>query len=289
MGRDHPCRRGYQPLGRRLGQGLKSWRLMLECVVNVSEGRRLDQVAAIAGAAGDGLLDLHHDPDHNRSVLTLVGPEAPRAVAVEAVRRLDLRTHDGVHPRLGVVDVVPFVPLGRATLDDAVAARDSFAAWAAQQLGVPCFLYGPGRSLPDVRRRAFRDLRPDVGPEHPHPAAGAVAVGARPVLVAYNLWLASDDVGSARAVAAELRSPVVRALGLATGGGAQVSLNLLDPLAFGPAAAYDAVAARVEVARAELVGLAPASVLERTDRDRWTELDLAPDRTIEARVARLAV
>ena len=152
---------------------------MLECVVNVSEGARPPLVAAIARAAGDDLLDVHADAHHNRSVLTVVGEDAPRAVARAAIERLDLRAHRGVHPRIGVVDVVPFVPLAGSTLADAVAARDRFLAWMATELGVPGFAYGPERSLPDVRRHAFAGLAPTAGPSRPHPTAGAVAVGAR--------------------------------------------------------------------------------------------------------------
>jgi glutamate formiminotransferase len=258
---------------------------MLECVVNVSEGRRLDAVDLIARTAGRELLDVHVDPDHNRSVLTLVGEEAARAVAAATVLSLDLRQHTGAHPRLGVLDVVPFVPLGMATIADAVVARDRFAAWAAAELGVPCFLYGPERSLPEVRRRAFRDLAPDDGPAEPDPRIGAVCVGARPVLVAYNLWLAGADLARARAVAAEVRVPdVVRALGLQVGDQVQVSTNLLDPRSVGPAEIYEQVAERVPVARAELVGLAPAAVVEAVTPDDWSRLDLSVERTIEARL-----
>jgi len=258
---------------------------VLECVVNVSEGRRADVVAAIAAAAGADLLDVHTDADHHRSVLTLVGTTAPRAVAAEAVDRIDLRDHAGVHPRIGAVDVVPFVPLDGAAMEDAVAARDEFARWAADELDLPCFLYGPERSLPDVRRGAFASLRPDAGPPRPHPSAGAVAVGARGVLVAYNVWLAEPDVAMAGAVAAELRSPAVRALGFAVGDGTQVSCNLVAPLEVGPADVFDAVAARTPVRRGELVGLLPAAVLERIPSHRWAELDLSADRTIEARLS----
>ena len=257
----------------------------LECVVNVSEGARSDVVDAIAAAAGGDLLDVHRDRHHNRSVLTLVGEEAPRAVARAAVARLDLRRHQGVHPRIGVVDVVPFVPLTGATLADAVAARDRFLAWIAAELGVPGFAYGPERTLPEVRRLAFRELAPDAGPPRPHPTAGAVAVGARGVLVAWNLWLAEPDLARARAVAAEVRSPEVRALGLAVGERVQVSLNLVDPATVGPAEAWDRVAARVALTGAELVGLIPQAVLDRTDPARWRQLDLAPERTIEAQLA----
>lgn len=259
---------------------------MLECVVNVSEGRRPTVIAALSDAAGPDLLDLHSDPDHHRSVFTLVGEEAPRRLARAAVAALDLRVHQGAHPRLGVVDVVPFVPLGDTSLAAAVAARDRFCAWAAAELGLPCFAYGPERTLPEVRRDAFGPLAPTTGPAAPHPTAGAAAVGARPLLVAYNLWLAVPDLARARALARDLRSPAVRALGLAVGRDVQVSMNLVAPHEVGPAEVWDAVAARTAIARAELVGLAPAAVVEAVPRGRWAQLDLAEERTIEARLAR---
>jgi glutamate formiminotransferase / 5-formyltetrahydrofolate cyclo-ligase len=234
--------------------------------------------------------------------------EAARALASVAVATLDLSRHDGAHPRFGVLDVVPFVPLGSADLGYARAARDAFASWAATALGLPCFLYGPLadggiRTLPEVRRGAFRSFGPDTGPATPHPTAGATAVGARPVLVAYNLWVAGADAGRARAVASALRGPEVRALGFDLARGIQVSCNLLDPMRVGPAEVYDRVsellvqapeasrkrdpgdAAGATIVRAELVGLLPSAVLERTPPERWSELDLADDRTIEARIA----
>jgi glutamate formiminotransferase len=257
---------------------------LLECVINVSEGQDGAALDELAAACGDALLDRHADPDHHRSVFTVVGEDAPRALARVAVERLDLGRHRGVHPRLGVVDVVPFVPLGGTPTDDAVAARDAFARWAAETLDLPCFLYGTERTLPEIRRHAFTDLAPDVGPSAPHPTAGACCVGARGPLVAYNVWLAEADVGLARTVAAAVRSPAIRALGLVVGRRVQVSLNLVDPIAVGPAAAYDAIAALVPVAGAELVGLLPAAVLQGVPTERWAELDLGPDRTIEARL-----
>ena len=259
---------------------------MLECVVNISEGSRTDAVAAIAATAGPDLLDVHTDADHNRSVLTLVGEDAPRRVARAAVDRLDLREHGGAHPRFGVVDVVPFVPLGGSTMAEAEAARAAFLAWAAAELDLPGFAYGRHRSLPEVRRRAFRDLAPDAGPGAPHPTAGAMAVGARDVLVAWNVWLAEPDLTRARAVAAQVRGPDLRALGLAVGARVQVSMNLINPQVVGPADAWDQVAALVSVAGAELVGLVPAWVLDRTDPARWSQLDLDGERTIEARLGR---
>ena len=247
---------------------------MLECVVNVSEGRDRSALDALAAAAGGDLLDVHVDPHHHRAVLTLVGEDAPRRVASRAFDLLDVRRHRGVHPRLGVVDVVPFVPLAGSTMDDAIAARDRYVAWSP----VPCVRYGPdGPTLPEVRRRAVRTMAA-------HPTAGITAVGARPVLVAYNVWLADTPLSVAEAVAASLRSPALRALGLQVGDRVQVSMNLVDPMALGPADAYDAVSLRVGVAGAELVGLLPRAVLDRVPAERWEQLDLGPDRTIESRL-----
>jgi glutamate formiminotransferase len=240
---------------------------MLECVVNVSEGRDPVVLAELAQAAGPDLLDRHADRDHHRSVFTLVGMAAPRRLAAAALERLNLRPPPGVHTRLGV------------------AARDAFAAWLADEFAVPCFVYGPERSLPEVRRHAFGSLAPDVGPPTPHPTAGACCVGARPVMVAYNVWLAEPDLARAREIAAAVRSPTVRALGLSCGDRVQVSMNLVAPEVTGPAEAYDAVAAGARVAGAELVGLVPAAVLDHIPPSRWRELDLDPDRTIEARLA----
>ncbi len=276
--------------------------MLLECVANVSEGRDEGVLAALAAGAGDALLDLHRDPDHHRAVLTLGGPpelvtEAARALAGAAVSRLDLRAHAGAHPRLGVLDVVPFVPFepGAPVVHDlagAVAARDAFARWLGDALGVPSFLYGPlpggaGRTLPEVRRDAFTALAPDFGPTTADPRTGATAVGARPLLVAYNVWVDSADV--ARRVAPLVRRPALRALGLAVGERAQVSCNLVEPEVLGPACAYDLVAGLVReqggtVEGAELVGLLPESVLADVPVARWPELGLSAAATIEARL-----
>ncbi len=257
---------------------------MIECVVNISEGRDPALLDALDAAAGPSLLDRHTDPHHHRSVFTLAGIEGVRSLAAEAVARLDLRTHDGVHPRIGAVDVVPFVPLGETSAAEALAARDDYAAWSAGELAVPCFLYGPERTLPDVRRGAFATFGPDTGGPEPHLTAGASAVGQRGLLVAYNLWLAEGDLAAARRIASALRSPSVRALGLAVGDEVQVSMNLIAPDHVGPAAVFDQVAALAEISRAELVGLVPQGVLDAAPRHRWVELDLGPDRTIEARM-----
>lgn len=256
--------------------------------MNVSEGRDLEAIAALVAVAGRDCLDVHVDAHHHRAVLTLVGTEAPRAVTARAVEALDLAIHDGAHPRHGVVDVVPFVALDGSTFADARAARDAYGRWLAEALGVPGLAYGPERTLPEARRAARqRPLEPTWGPTEPHRTAGITCVGARPVLVAYNVWLARPDVAEARRVAAAVRGPHLRSLGLAVGWRAQVSMNLIAPDLVGPADAFDAVAAQSNagVLGAELVGLVPEAVLRAVDASRWDELDLSADRTIEARLA----
>ena len=279
---------------------------VLECVVNVSEGQDDGVLAALAASAGPTLLDLHRDPHHHRAVFTLVAPAddlvaAARSLARAAVERLDLRAHDGAHPRLGVLDVVPFVPYephraAPADLTTAVALRDDFARWLADELGVPSFLYGPlpggrTRALPDVRRHAFElteGLVPDFGPPQAHASAGATAVGARRVLVAYNVWVSTLEV--ARHAAPLVRGPQVRALALAVGERAQVSCNLIEPDAYGPDRLYETVRTLVAeaggaVEGAELVGLVPQRVLVTVPRARWGELGLSEQATVEVRLA----
>ncbi|HXQ43803.1 MAG TPA: hypothetical protein VN816_04120 [Acidimicrobiales bacterium] len=280
----------------------ESGRTDLVCVVNVSEGRDRTVIGAIAAAGGGVVLDVHSDPDHHRTVLTMAGEgleEAVRTVARRTVEMIDLRDHSGVHPRLGAIDVVPFCPIdshgspltGEGDLSGAVGARDRFAMWAGEVLGLPCFLYGPGRTLPTVRRLAFKGLEPDSGPSVAHPTAGACAVGARFALVAYNLWLATGDLAVAASIAAAVRSPAVRALGLPAAAMTQVSCNLVDPLSVGPTQIYDEIDrlardAGTSVSRAELVGLAPAAVVDAAPAPRWRELDLDPARTLESRLER---
>ena len=263
-------------------------------MVNVSEGRHHNLIADLTRSAGPCLLDVHTDRYHNRSVLTMCGPtealrEGARCLARTTIARLDLARHEGAHPRIGVLDVVPWVafrgwPLQIAPLTPALTARNEFAGWAGATLALPCFLYGPERSLPQVRRQAWISLVPDQGPPYPHPTAGATAVGARPPLVAYNLWLADADLSLAQKIAAELRGPGIRALGLQVGPAVQVSCNLVEPATVHPGVVYDRVAERATVARPELVGLIPGFVLEAVPSARWKELGLSPEQTIEARL-----
>jgi glutamate formiminotransferase len=287
---------------------------LVEAVPNLSEGRRpevVDEiVAAFAGADPEVLvLDRSSDPDHNRTVLTLAGPgpalvEAGVAGAAACARLIDLTTHRGVHPRMGALDVLPFVPLGEAARLSGAADPDldcaALAARAGRRIateaGVPVYLYGaaarrPGRAaLPAVRGRGFEALRdalaaapaaperaPDLGGPGLHPTAGATAVGAREVLVAYNVELAGAGLDLARRIAAAVRErdgglPAVRAMGvpLDKRGLVQVSMNLVDYRVTPPAVAFAAVAELAELAGArveasEIVGLVPASALAGVD------------------------
>jgi glutamate formiminotransferase len=193
------------------------------------------------------------------------------------------------HRRGGVVDVVPFVALDGSSPDDVLAARNEFATWATDELNLPVFLYGPERTLPDVRRGAWTTLMPDHGPDNPHPTAGAVCVGVRQMLIAYNVFLASPDLSLAKGIAARVRRPGLHTLAFLVGGGAQVSMNTVDPEEISVSGAYDAVAAEAagagtHVVRAEQVGLLTERHLRMSDKARWAQLDIGSDRTVESRL-----
>ncbi|HKX18345.1 MAG TPA: glutamate formimidoyltransferase [bacterium] len=253
-------------------------------------------IAALAEAArvpGARLLDVSSDPDHNRTVLTFAGVpgavyEAARRVANAAVAHIDLNHHEGVHPRIGAIDVVPFVPLARASLEDCVVLARRFGAYAANSLGLPVYLYAAAAGRPEfrvlaaVRRGGFEQLRtaiatperrPDLGPARVHPTAGAVAVGARGVLIAMNVDLAGADAAAARAIARAVREssgglPGVQAIGLwlPRRGVAQVSMNVLDYRRTSPLTAFERVREEAErrgvgVLAGELIGCAPREAL----------------------------
>jgi glutamate formiminotransferase len=255
---------------------------MLWCVPNISEGRGADVLGALTAACGPTLVDVHSDADHHRSVFTLAGPEdgvehATRDLAAAVAEHVDLRRHQGVHPRLGALDVVPFVAPGTDSASAAGAAL-RFAAWIAETLEVPVFWFGTDHaSLPRVRREAFTTRPPDLGPAAPHPTMGAVTVGVRPALVAVNCTLDRDDLSLARRIAAAVRErdgglPGVRALGfhLASRARAQVSMNVTRLEACGVERACTEVRglARRSGADAtvELVGLVP-----KAEFDRWSD------------------
>lgn len=257
---------------------------MLECVVNISEGRDELVLRELALAVGHDLLDIHSDPDHNRSVFTMVGEDAPRRLAEAAVSMMTIANHDGVHPRIGMIDVVPFVPLKNSTMTDAIQARNDFAHWASKELSIPCFFYGPERTLPSIRKDAWARLMPDTGETGPHDTAGAMCVGAREFLVAYNVWLDGVDLQETKRIASQVRTAEIRTLGLQVGRLTQVSMNLVAPEIAGPQEAVASVLQHTAIHHTELVGLVPEYVLRRIPKDEWEALDLSEDRTIEWRL-----
>src|SRR5437660_7397717 len=233
--------------------------MLIECIPNVSEGRRHDVVAAMAAAIraapGVRLLDFSSDASHNRSVFTLAGDaggveRAVLALFERAVADVDLRTHKGEHPRLGAVDVVPFVPIEGATMADCVALAKKVGAAVADRFRIPIYLYEDAsdnplrKNLEDIRRGEFQGLAakmsnggwaPDFGPSAPHPTAGASVIGARMALIAYNINLATDRLDVAKKIAAAIRQSsggyrYVKAAGfrLENRGVVQVSMNLTN-------------------------------------------------------------
>ena len=291
-------------------------RALVECVPNFSEGRKPETVQSIAGAIlaveTACVLDTHIDPDHNRSVITFVAsPERIVDAAVQAVKRaselIDMRTHQGEHPRLGATDVLPFVPIEGVTMDDCVRLAHAAGGRIAHGLSIPVYYYEraalrPDRTnLEDVRRGALELLReqisthperdPDEGLPMVHETAGAIAVGARPFLIAFNVVLRSDDITIARRIAKTIRArngglPFLKALGfrLATRNRVQVSMNLVNYEVTGMDAAYQAIKREaeilgVEIDSAEIVGLVPRAALDR-DAEYFAKLQNFTDSKI---------
>lgn len=294
--------------------------MLIESVPNVSEGRRLDVVDRLADAISsvDGvfLLDRTSDASHNRSVFTLAGEagdvtEALERLVAAAIHDIDMDVHTGEHPRIGAVDVIPFVPLADTTMDDCVALAQAFGERLATRFELPVFLYAQAAARPervklsDVRRGQYEGLKaeidqrgrePDFGPARMHPSAGAVAVGARPFLIAYNINLASEDVELAKRIARRVREsggglPKVQGNGfwIEELRRAQVSMNLLDfsvtPLWLVWETVRDIAAEDgVELAESELIGLAPLAAF----LDVAVRAGAPDDDPIEARLAAAA-
>jgi glutamate formiminotransferase len=274
--------------------------MLIECVPNFSEGRKGETIESIAraveSAPGATVLNRHLDIDHNRSVITFVAaPDqiveaALRAVAT-ATELIDLRQHGGEHPRIGATDVLPFIPVSGVSMDDCVALAREAGRRIWDELSIPVYFYERAALRPDrvrlehVRGKGFERLRaeiatnpdraPDVGEPKLHQSAGAIAIGARPFLIAFNINLHTSDIAIARRIARAVRErdgglPFLKALGfeLQSRGLVQVSMNLVDYEHTSIAQAFEAVhreASRlgVEIAGAEIVGLLPREALDR--------------------------
>ena len=291
---------------------------LIECVPNVSEGRR-DSVIATLGAAidrpGVQLLDRSSDSSHNRTVFTFAGEPRPVQEAVlrlftEAIASVDLRQHEGVHPRIGVVDVVPFVPLQGATMEECIALARQTAAMVADRFEVPMFLYEEAaatdarRNLAEIRRGGLNGValrmqqpawRPDYGPDRPHPTAGATAIGARPILIAFNVNLATNRLGVAKRIASTIRASSggfshVKAMGVQLEHGVvQVSMNLTNYRETSVMTVFDTIAREaavdgVRVLESEIVGLVPAEALPADPRKRLKLREADVDRVLEKRL-----
>ena len=292
--------------------------IIIESVPNFSEGRRPAVIKALVEAIqtpGVMVLNCSSDYDHNRTVITVAGPPTTvlagllRATAV-AAQEIDLYTQHGVHPRLGATDVIPLIPLQNITLEQCVELAQTLGERIGTELGLPVYLYEAAatrperRNLADVRRGEVEGLvatigqperQPDFGPSHVGPA-GAVIVGARPVLIAYNIFLKSADVQLAKTIARAIRErdgglPAVKALGLLVDGQAQVSMNLVDYRRTPPHVVFDAVcrlAAQqgVAVDRSELIGLMPQEALLQAAAHYLKLSDLRAEATIETAMQR---
>ena len=290
---------------------------LIESIPNLSEGRRPDVLARIAGAIratpGVRLLDHSADPSHNRSVYTLVGDaegvaRATLALFEEAVAAIDLRTHRGEHPRLGAVDVVPFVPIDGVTMAECVTLAKEVAAAVAERFRIPVFLYEEAasdparRNLEDIRRGEFEGLAekmkgpgwaPDFGPAAPHPSAGATVIGARMPLIAYNINLNTDRLDVAKKIAAAIRHSsgglrYVKAAGfmLEDRRIVQVSMNLTNYEKTPMFRVFEIVkreAARygVSILESEIVGLVPAAALLATAEFHLQLEGFGPDQVLE--------
>jgi glutamate formiminotransferase / 5-formyltetrahydrofolate cyclo-ligase len=298
---------------------------LIECVPNFSEGRRPEVLEEIVQAIGqiDGvtLLDHSRDETHNRSVVTFAGAAEPvvraaTAAVGRAIQLIDMEKHTGAHPRIGAVDVIPFVPLGSTRIEECVDLARRFGEQIAKLFELPVYLYGEAalrperRRLADVRRGQYEGLKaelgtnpdrePDYGPSHLHPRGGAVAVGARKPLIAFNVNLATDDLALAKRIAHTIREssgglPAVQAMGvLLENPGeprhAQVSMNLVDWEKTGISRVVREIRllareAGTDIHHCELIGLAPTGALLEVSADALGLRGFSPDQALELRLA----
>jgi glutamate formiminotransferase / formiminotetrahydrofolate cyclodeaminase len=293
--------------------------MLIECVPNFSEGRDKARIEAIASAMRRErvyLLDFVMDPDHNRSVATLVGEREPLLQAVlagigKAAELIDLNVHRGGHPRLGATDVVPFIPLEGASLEDCVRMAHELGELVWRRYHIPVYFYEAAATRPErvglenIRRGQFEVIReeiatsearrPDVGEPRCHPTAGAIAIGARNFLVAFNVYLQTSDVSMAKKIARTIRFssgglPAVKAIGLEVRGQAQVSMNLTDTDVTPIAKVFELIkseAARlgIAVASSEIIGLVPRRALEEAAASYLQIQNFDPSLILENRIA----
>ena len=281
---------------------------IIECIPNFSEGRDEKVLSALQKAAGGTLMDIHKDADHNRSVFTMAGSpqaiyEAAFAMAALAVQLIDLRKHSGEHPRMGAVDVIPLVPIKNVEMSDCIAMAQQLGKKISKDLALPVFLYEEAataperRNLADIRKQGWKEWQADFpAPAQTHPSAGAVAIGARKPLIAYNINLNTDDINIAKAIAKSIRGssgglPHCKALGmyLKERNIAQVSMNLTDHEQTPIHQVFEAVqteAARhnTSILESELVGLAPASAILTAAKHYLKLPSLNPQHILELKI-----
>jgi glutamate formiminotransferase len=302
-----------------MGKGANTMRKIVECVPNFSEGRRkevIDQIAeAIVAAPGVHVLDVQSDADHNRTVVTFVGePEAVEEAAFRGIEKaaelIDMNLHRGEHPRMGAADVVPFVPIKGVTMEDCVAIARQLGERVGRELGIPVYLYEKAATRPErqnlaeVRRGEYEGIKaeiatkperaPDFGPRHVG-RAGATAIGARPPLIAFNVYLGTDDVEVAKAIARAVRHSsgglrYVKALGLLVKGKAQVSMNLTDYRQTPVHRVVEMIRREAErygvpVVESELIGLIPNEALVEAAEFYLQLGDFSPHQILENRLA----
>lgn len=292
---------------------------LVECVPNFSEGRSLSVINKIADSAkkvaGVRVLDVEWDKSHNRSLVTIVGaPDRVMKGSFEmiktATKLIDMRNHKGEHPRIGATDVVPFIPVSGVTIKECVVLSNKLAKRVAEELKVPVYMYEASAkrkdrvNLADIRKGEYEGLKeeietnserkPDYGPSKMHPTAGAVVVGARKYLVAYNVNLDTKDVELAKKIAGKIREkggglPGVKALGFKVGGYAQVSMNLTDFEKTNFDEAYraiekEAAKLRVKIKNSEIYGMVPLEAVTRAARNSFKIEGLKSEQILEKRL-----
>jgi len=292
---------------------------LVECVPNFSEGRKVSVINKIAASAkkvpGVKVLDTEWDKSHNRSLVTIVGSPGEVLLAAfemikTATKLIDMSKHKGVHPRIGATDVVPFIPVSGVTLKDCVVLSNKLAVRIANELKIPVYLYEAAAkradrvNLADVRRGEYEglskeieknpDKKPDFGPSKLHPTAGAVVVGARKYLIAYNINLDTKDVAIAKKIAAKVREkdgglPGVKALGFEVGGFAQVSMNLVDFEKTNFDEAFrevekEAKKLGVGIKSSEIYGMIPLEALVRSVKKTFKAANFNSDQVLEKRL-----